>query len=362
VAYPNFAALAAANTPGVDYEITSRPVNGQNQLMHIAVHGGAIEAPTTQLAQFCAGATGGFYSLMGVRSSDNAALRIESTAFDEPTALALVSASFFTVSWHGASGSSPITHVGGADTYSGAIVRQELEAAGFPCDSAASETAASDPANICNRNVRKAGVSLALSLAQRQAFFLGADLTDASINDPANRTQTFYAYASAVMRAMVTAMAPPLPVAAEPPGSTGRLASRTAGPVQMAVPFALAADGSLAVVQDEQMAVSDRVRALVGTLPGERVMRDSYGVPTTEALFAPDAATAGAEVQLMVLDAVTAFEPSAVVTSISPTIDMDLGLVDVTVGVGRADVPEAEQPRYKTISVAIGGATTENPS
>lgn len=361
--YANFAALAAANVQGVDYEIVSRSVSGAGQLIHIAIHGGAIESPTTQLARYCAGSAGAFYSLMGVRTSDNAALSITPSHFDEPTGVALVAAAAFAVSWHGAAGSSPVTHVGGLDTYSSAIVRQELENAGFVCDNALAEINGDDTNSIEARTVRRAGVHLELSLALRQSLFLGGDLTPASVNNIANRTQTFYAYADAVVRGMARAMSPPAPTAAAPSAAVGPLTSRTAGgTVQLAVPFSLAADGSLAVVLDEGRAVSDRVRALVATLPGERVMRDDYGVPTTEALFAPDVATAEAEVQLMVTDAVTRWEPSAVVTGISPRIDMDLGLVNVDVGVGRADVPEAEQPRYKTISVAVGGATTENPS
>lgn len=361
--YANFAALAAANIPGVDYEIVSRPVVGENQLIHLAIHGGAIESPTTQLARYCAGPSGAYYSLMGVKSSGNSALHITSTNFDEPTALSLVAQASFAVSWHGASGSTPITHIGGGDTYSIAAVRAELQAAGFRVDNATTEIAGVDPANICNKTIRRAGVQLELTLAQRQAFFLGGDTSSASVVNPANRTSAFYAYCNAVIAAMAAAMAPPAPRPPDPSAAAGRLAARTPGAVvQMAVPFSLSADGSIAVVQDERAAVSDRVRALVATLPGERVMRDTYGVPTNEALFAPDAATAAAEVQLMVSDAVVQWEPSAVVTSISPRIDMDLGLVSVAVNVGRADVPEAEQPRYKTISVAVGGTTTENPA
>lgn len=353
--YPNFAALAAANTLGIDYEIVWRPVVGENQLLHLAIHGGAIESTTTQLARYCAGNSGAYYSFMGIRSSGNTALHITSTHFDEPTALALIAQSAFTVSWHGSSGSSPITHMGGLDTYSKAIVVQELESAGFVCDNATGDINGDDPNNIDDRNLRRAGVQLELSLAQRQAFFLGGDTSSASVNNAANRTQTFYRYADAVVRAMAAAMAPPPPVVRDPAPLRGRLVGRTGGPVQMAVPFSLAADGSIAVVENDGQAVSDRVRALVGTLPGERVNRADYGVPTHEALFAPDAATAAAEVQLMVADAVTAFEPSAVLTSIQPVIDMDLGLVDVTVQVGRSDVPQDEQPKYSTVTVGVGG-------
>jgi phage replication-related protein YjqB (UPF0714/DUF867 family)/phage baseplate assembly protein W len=359
-AYPNFAALAAANVRGVDYEIASRPTTGPGQLIHIAIHGGAIESPTTQLAQYCAQAGAAFYTFSGVRAANNSELHITATHFDEPGALALVAASAYTVSWHGTAGASPVTYVGGADTYSAALVIAELEAAGFPCAVPPTDIAGVEPLNTANRNARRAGVQLEISLAQRQAFFLGGSLTSANVTQAARRTQTFYAYARAVMAAMVTAMTPP-PGPGDPPAPSARLTARRAGvSVQLAVPFAMAADGSLAVCQDEGQAVSNRVRALVGTLPGERVMRADYGVPTTEALFAPDPEVAAAEVQLMVRDAVTTWEPTAVVTSVTPVIDMDLGLVTVDVGVGRADVPQAELPRFKTVTVAVGGSTTES--
>lgn len=358
--YANYAAMAAATTHGVDYEIASRPVTGTGQLIHIAIHGGGIEPPTTQLAQYCAGAGGAFYTFSGVRTANNPELHVTATNFDSPQALALVAASSYTVSWHGTSGAAPVTYVGGIDTYTGALVRQELEAAGFPCATPPGGIAGVEPLNIANRNLRRAGVQLAVSLAQRQAMYLGGDLSNASVVQSSQRTQTFYAYTRAVVAGLVTAMAPPQPARVDPNAVPARLTARRMGlPVQLAVPFDLAADGSLAVVQDESQAVSDRVRALVATLPGDRVMRADYGVPTTEALFAVDAEVASAEVQLMVTDAVTAWEPTAVINSIMPTIDMDLGLVHVDVGVGRADVPEAELTRYKTIQVAVGGTTSE---
>lgn len=356
--YPNFAALAAANTRGVDYEIAYRPTSGPGQLINIAIHGGAIRSATAQLAQYCAGAGGAYYAFSGIRATGNPALYMVATNFDEPAALSLVAASNFTVSWDGASASFPVTYVGGSDVYSAAMVRDALNAAGFPTAVPPTDMAGTEPGNICNRNVRRAGVQLSLSFQQRTAFFLGGDVSNAAVMLSANRTQSFYAYTNAVIDAMTAAMAPPVPGRPLPaPGApTARQSGRS---VQLAVPFSVGADGWLSVVQDEAQAVSDRVRALVGTLPGERVMRADYGVPTSEALFAPDADVAAAEVQLMVADAVTREEPSAVITSIVPTIDMDLGLVQVAVGVGRADVPQAELPRYKTIAVAVGGATTE---
>ncbi|GAA4935339.1 phage replication-related protein YjqB (UPF0714/DUF867 family) [Nonomuraea thailandensis] len=128
--YPDYPTLAKTEVEGQDYLRLQRVPKGA-AVAHIAVHGGAIEPPTTQLADHAAGRTYAFYSFVGIKPDGNSRLHITSTNFDEPRALKLVGAVDYTVSWHAAAGSTVTTYVGGRDTKLAAEVAASLREAGF---------------------------------------------------------------------------------------------------------------------------------------------------------------------------------------------------------------------------------------
>ncbi|GAA3112382.1 poly-gamma-glutamate hydrolase family protein [Streptosporangium carneum] len=201
--YSNFSELAGCETENVDYRRIKRTPAGAT-VAHIAIHGGSIEAPTTQLADYAAGATNAFYSFEGIKSSGNSKLHITSTAFDEPRGVGVVTNSDHTVSWHGTSGTTATTYVGGRDTAAIARVRAELIAEGFHVtEPVPPDLNGNSTANIVNRNSRGMGVQLEITRAQREAFFSGGTLTRSWIEDPANRTLDFYRYVTAVNRALL---------------------------------------------------------------------------------------------------------------------------------------------------------------
>lgn len=200
--YASYADLAAHEQEGVSYRRVQR-VPRRARVAHIAIHGGAIEAPTTQLADHAAGARNAFYSFEGVKRAGNSSLHITATRFDEPRALAVVKGVDYTVSWHGASGTKPTTYVGGRDERLIGKVKAELRAAGFTVAATVPEALRGDsPRNIANKNRRGMGVQLELSRGQREQFVVGGKLTSASIGNPANRTRAFYRYVAAVTRAL----------------------------------------------------------------------------------------------------------------------------------------------------------------
>lgn len=92
---------------------------------------------------------------------------------------------------------------------------------------------------------------------------------------------------------------------------------------QMAIPFALAPDGSVAVVEDPVRALADRVRALTATMPTQRVMRSTFGVPTGSVLFEWDPGVARQQLDSMVRQAVSQWEPSARVLTVTPVLSQD---------------------------------------
>ncbi|MEV0228703.1 poly-gamma-glutamate hydrolase family protein [Nonomuraea sp. NPDC050786] len=200
--YADYADLSAHEVEGRDYRRVQRVPRGA-KVAHIAIHGGAIEAPTSQLADEAAGSKYAFYAFEGIKESGNSALHITATHFDEPKALNVVAAVDYTVSWHAASGSDATTYVGGRDTRLVKKVKAELRAAGFAVSTSVPEEIGGDsPSNIANKNRRGMGVQLEISRGQRERFFDGGKLSRAWIEDPANRTKAFYRYVAAVNRAL----------------------------------------------------------------------------------------------------------------------------------------------------------------
>lgn len=194
--YPNYATLAANETEGVDYTRTALTPAGATWAS-IAIHGGGIERGSGEMARQVAGSHMRLYEFAGLKSSGNQDLHITSTNFDEPLGVALVAGSQRTLSFHGYVGAAGVaeTAVGGLDADLVGRITTALTDAGFAVVSAPSEIAGTDPANICNENLRGGGVQLEMSRAQRDRFFPGGATASGVA---AGRTPEFYRYARAV--------------------------------------------------------------------------------------------------------------------------------------------------------------------
>lgn len=215
--YVDFADLAAHEREGTDYRVTARRGVGEGaRVVQLAIHGGGIEPPTTQLADYSARMTGSsFYSLEGLGNGDERDLHVTATHFDDPRALALVETARYTVSWHGAAGVEPLTYVGGLDIHAARRVAAALRTRGFPVAARnPGALAGVQPCNIANRDQRGEGVQLEISEGQRRKFLKDGDLGRDRINDPRFRTPAFYAYSAAVLSALAPAPAVPGPPAA----------------------------------------------------------------------------------------------------------------------------------------------------
>lgn len=220
--YVNYADLAAHQTLGVDYLITYRETVSK-PIVHIAIHGGGIEAGTTEMADYMAGLQSvNFYTFDAKKPSGNSVLHLTSTHFDEPNALRIVGESNYTISWHGAAGTTPQVYMGGADTGLRDKIMAALVAAGFTATVASTELDGNDPNNITQKNLRGMGVQLEMTLALRQSFFVGGDVSRAN---RINKTPAFYAFASAVAQGMSTIVAPAS-------SSSGPSAVRPVGPAR----------------------------------------------------------------------------------------------------------------------------------
>ncbi|WP_080872713.1 poly-gamma-glutamate hydrolase family protein [Oceanobacillus timonensis] len=197
--YKNFNELRQNERQEADYRISSEKRNPD--VAFIAIHGGGIEPGTTELAEQLASAGEyTFYSFQGTKAANNTELHIDSTNFDEPEALDLVSDSFYTVSLHGYEDElEKHTYLGGLDEALAQSMEKELKNAGFSVSDAPKELNGKEKDNIVNQNRQKKGIQLEISTAQRQAFFEDGDFSSENRD---NRTEEFYDYIEAVGRAL----------------------------------------------------------------------------------------------------------------------------------------------------------------
>lgn len=166
--YPDYAELSKHEKEGVDYRVIHRP--GDSRFAVFAIHGGWIEAGTSELAKEIAGSRHGLYSFEGMKTGKNFDLHLTSTAFDEPRALELATRSQSCVSIHGFKDPTPekTTCIGGADLERAKRVAEALSRSGipmkieFPCV----RLPGTNLQNIVNR-CQERGVQLELSTALR---------------------------------------------------------------------------------------------------------------------------------------------------------------------------------------------------
>jgi len=126
-----------------------------------------------------------------------------------------------------------------------------------------------------------------------------------------------------------------------------------------AIPFALTTQGTVATVTDPNQIALQRVRALISTNPGARVMVPDYGVGLTAYLFAPDLAATNAKLTNEINQAFQRWEPSINLLSVKPvTNDVSTGIDDVTVEFTTSNDP-AFNPTL-TATVLVGGTVVNN--
>lgn len=125
---------------------------------------------------------------------------------------------------------------------------------------------------------------------------------------------------------------------------------------QMAIPFMIGPDGAVATVSHPVITLQQRVRALCATLPTQRVMRATFGVPTTDILFDWDPHIAQEQLEAMVLEAVNQYEPRARVNGVRPTLSRDGGqIISLDVDISTGDqLPLMASTQYQ-VTVAPNG-------
>lgn len=133
--------------------------------------------------------------------------------------------------------------------------------------------------------------------------------------------------------------------------------------IQPSVPFALTPGGTVAVETDPDVQISKRIRTLVSTYPGERVMRVSYGIPLASLLFEPEDAESQALLEEYVRDACATWEPGVVVQVVNPVWNTDgdqmLAAEVLFQRTESADTAATLSQRINTAVIEVGGEVTE---
>lgn len=136
-----------------------------------------------------------------------------------------------------------------------------------------------------------------------------------------------------------------------------------AQPVAVALPFAVDATGALAVQPSATAQLRDRVTALASTPPGQRVAAVNFGVNTAQLLFNFRDPMATTQIGHEVAAAMTVYEPSAVLRSITPVMDATgTGIAGVIADAARKDTVLSRPSAHTTVRISIGGTVTDYAS
>ena len=164
----------------------------------IAPHGGLIEPGTSELTLAVADHIFSYYLFEGQQTNNNRDLHLDSTQFDDPLCLDLLSKSQYAVSLHGCDDSDVQVYVGGRNKALQRIILHSLKSAGYPAIQDKTNHAGKEKGNICNRCISTEGVQLELSRAMREIFF--APLEKGKTREQTMACHDFVALLRAVLR------------------------------------------------------------------------------------------------------------------------------------------------------------------
>lgn len=156
----------------IDFEDINSPISV------IAIHGHCIEPGTTEVARYIAklGQYKYFvFNALKLESQDetiDTALHITSNKFIDKDCQRIVCNSIGTVSVHGCDEKESLCYVGGKNFVHSQFIKYELKLAGFNVPDVIREGLEGySQSNVCNRNMRGAGVQLELSEGLRKEMF-----------------------------------------------------------------------------------------------------------------------------------------------------------------------------------------------
>ena len=134
--------------------------------------------------------------------------------------------------------------------------------------------------------------------------------------------------------------------------------------IELDQPFRVDPQGRIAFTSDPKQVLRNRVRTIIGTEVGERVMRPAYGTPLQSMLFEGDDEMTATIISSDIERALEEYEPGIVVHSVTAESSDQLdGVVEVAVTYSAANSPlETLTIPVNTAILYRGGAIDEERS
>lgn len=168
-----------------------------------AVHGGAIERGTSEIAQLISEIGGySFYTFKGIRKNKNHELHVTSKHFDEPILNELVPTHKAVVSLHGCMGDDVALYIGGKDLELSYEITQQLQKIGIKVKPAPAHIAGMQTENFVNKGKRDAGVQLELTVALRKQCFKNNKYNLHDRENRENWSQLMFSFSTAIANAL----------------------------------------------------------------------------------------------------------------------------------------------------------------
>lgn len=199
--YRTMGELLTKTKQGDDWDIVTREAT--KPVIITAVHGGAIERGTSELAD-CLSDLGDYkyYTFKGVRKNKNHELHVTSRHFDEPKLHQMIEDSQFAVSIHGCMGDKSEVYIGGRDLELIAAIKSELADINIIVKDAPSHISGFHRDNFVNCCKREAGVQLELTVALRKSLFKNRKFTLSAREDKNNWDDLMYQFSEAIHNAL----------------------------------------------------------------------------------------------------------------------------------------------------------------
>lgn len=131
---------------------------------------------------------------------------------------------------------------------------------------------------------------------------------------------------------------------------------------QMTIPFTVMETGAVSTETDIDVQTQQRIRAIVGTEPGQRAMRADLGIPLSRLLFGVDENLVDAELRQRVTRQMDVYEPGTEVTAITPVVNQtNDGIASLEIDF--APVLQASPVRVSADAavIKVGGTVVEVP-
>lgn len=168
--YKSMTQLFQYNQENEDFSIEL--IDNSSPNLITAVHGGAIERGTTELAQLIARKGGfSFYTFKGCKRNKNNELHVTSRHFDDPQLLQLVPGKKQVLSIHGCNGTNEAIYLGGLDEALKAKLSQAFNDIGVTAAPAPRHISGMDKDNFVNQGETSQGVQLEITAALRKKLF-----------------------------------------------------------------------------------------------------------------------------------------------------------------------------------------------